>query len=57
MQFPPTVVPTFDDLLNRVVKIVGVSDDLDSSPPARRRLRRSSERRSVRRGRNPITSM
>ncbi len=30
VQFPPTVVPTFDAVLNRVVKIVGVSDDLDS---------------------------
>src|SRR5262250_1749984 len=30
VQFPPTVVPTFDGLLNRVVKIVGVSDALDS---------------------------
>jgi transaldolase len=30
VQFPPTVVPTFDGLLNRVIKIVGVSDDLDS---------------------------
>src|SRR5262245_10454098 len=30
VQFPPTVVPTFDGLLSRVVKIVGVSDDLDS---------------------------
>src|SRR5215471_2596111 len=30
VQFQPTVVPTFDGLLNRVVKIVGVSDDLDS---------------------------
>jgi len=30
VQFPPTVVPTFDGLLTRVVKIVGVSDDLDS---------------------------
>lgn len=30
VQFLPTVVPTFDDLLSRVVKIVGVSDDLDS---------------------------
>jgi len=30
VQFPPTVVPTFDGLLNRVVKIVGISDDLDS---------------------------
>src|SRR5262249_17701309 len=27
---PAIVVPTFDGLLNRVVKIVGVSDDLDS---------------------------
>src|SRR5262245_645284 len=26
VQFPPTVVPTFDGLLSRVVKIVGVSD-------------------------------
>jgi transaldolase len=30
VQFPPTVVPSFDGLLNRVVKIVGVSDDLDA---------------------------
>jgi Cof subfamily protein (haloacid dehalogenase superfamily) len=30
IQSPPIVVPTFDGLLNRVVKIVGVSDDLDS---------------------------
>src|SRR5262249_23577396 len=30
VQFPPTVVSTFDGLLNRVVKIVGVSDDLDA---------------------------
>ena len=30
VQFLPTVVPTFDGLLSRVVKIVGVSDDLDS---------------------------
>ena len=30
VQFLPTVVPTFDALLNRVVKIVGVSDDLDA---------------------------
>src|SRR5262245_24410565 len=29
VQFLPTVVPTFDGLLSRVVKIVGVSDDLD----------------------------
>jgi Cof subfamily protein (haloacid dehalogenase superfamily) len=28
-QFPPTVVPTYDGLLDRVVKIVGVSDDHD----------------------------
>jgi hypothetical protein len=30
VQFHPTALPTFDGLLNRVVKIVGVSDDLDS---------------------------
>jgi Cof subfamily protein (haloacid dehalogenase superfamily) len=29
VQFQPTVVPTYDGLLDRVVKIVGVSDDLD----------------------------
>jgi Cof subfamily protein (haloacid dehalogenase superfamily) len=29
VQFQPTVVPSYDDLLDRVVKIVGVSDDLD----------------------------
>jgi len=27
VKFPPTVVPTYEGLLNRVVKIVGVSDD------------------------------
>ena len=27
VQFSPTAVPTYDDLLDRVVKIVGVSDD------------------------------
>ena len=30
IQSPPTIVPTFDGVLSRVVKIVGVSDDLDS---------------------------
>ena len=30
MQFSPTLVPSFDGLLNRVVKIVGISDDLDA---------------------------
>ena len=30
VQFAPTVVPTFEGLLNRVAKIVGVSDDLDA---------------------------
>jgi Cof subfamily protein (haloacid dehalogenase superfamily) len=29
VQFQPTVVPSYDGLLDRVVKIVGVSDDLD----------------------------
>jgi Cof subfamily protein (haloacid dehalogenase superfamily) len=29
VQFTPTVVPTYDGLLDRVVKIVGVSDDHD----------------------------
>jgi Cof subfamily protein (haloacid dehalogenase superfamily) len=29
VRFPPTVVPTYDGLLDRVVKIVGVSDDHD----------------------------
>jgi Cof subfamily protein (haloacid dehalogenase superfamily) len=29
VQFQPTVVPSYDGLLNRVVKIVGVSDDHD----------------------------
>jgi Cof subfamily protein (haloacid dehalogenase superfamily) len=29
VQFQPTVVPTYDGLLDRVVKIVGVSDDHD----------------------------
>lgn len=29
VQFPPTVVSTYDGLLDRVVKIVGVSDDHD----------------------------
>jgi Cof subfamily protein (haloacid dehalogenase superfamily) len=30
IQFPPTVVRTFDGVLQHVVKIVGVSDDLDA---------------------------
>ncbi len=30
VKFPPTVVATFDDALDRVVKIVGVSDDRDA---------------------------
>jgi len=29
VQFPPTVVPSYDGLLDRAVKIVGVSDDHD----------------------------
>jgi hypothetical protein len=29
VQFPPTAVPSYDGLLDRVVKIVGVSDDHD----------------------------
>jgi Cof subfamily protein (haloacid dehalogenase superfamily) len=29
VQFPPTVVPSYDGLLDRLVKIVGVSDDHD----------------------------
>ena len=31
VQFPPTVVPSYDGLLDRAVKIVGVSDDHDLS--------------------------
>jgi hypothetical protein len=30
VKFPPTVVPSFEGLLDRVVKIVGVSDDKDA---------------------------
>jgi len=30
VKFPPTVVSSFDDLLGNVIKIVGVSDDLDA---------------------------
>jgi len=30
VQFPPTVVPSFEGLLDQVVKIVAVSDDLDA---------------------------
>ncbi|MBD2774278.1 Cof-type HAD-IIB family hydrolase [Iningainema tapete] len=30
VKFSPTVVPSFDDLMDNVVKIVGVSDDLDA---------------------------
>lgn len=30
VKFPPTVVPSFEGLLDQVVKIVGVSDDLDA---------------------------
>ena len=30
VKFPPTVVPSFEGLLNRVAKVVGVSDDLEA---------------------------
>jgi Cof subfamily protein (haloacid dehalogenase superfamily) len=30
VKFPPAVVPTFEDVFDRVVKIVGVSDDLEA---------------------------
>lgn len=30
VKFPPTVVPSFDRLLDKVAKIVGVSDDLEA---------------------------
>jgi Cof subfamily protein (haloacid dehalogenase superfamily) len=30
VKFPPTLVPTFDDLTSGIAKIVGVSDDLDA---------------------------
>jgi Cof subfamily protein (haloacid dehalogenase superfamily) len=30
VKFPPTVVPKFDGLLEKVAKVVGVSDDLDA---------------------------
>jgi Cof subfamily protein (haloacid dehalogenase superfamily) len=30
VKFPPKVVPTFSDALDRVIKIVGVSDDVDA---------------------------
>ncbi len=30
VKFPPTVVPAFEDVFDRVVKIVGVSDDLEA---------------------------
>jgi Cof subfamily protein (haloacid dehalogenase superfamily) len=30
VKFPPTVVPDFADLMNEVVKVVGISDDLDA---------------------------
>ena len=30
MQFPPTVVPTFDGLFDHVAKIVGISQDYDA---------------------------
>jgi Cof subfamily protein (haloacid dehalogenase superfamily) len=30
VRFPPTVVPTYDGLLDQLVKIVGVSDDVDA---------------------------
>ncbi|MBW4442020.1 MAG: Cof-type HAD-IIB family hydrolase [Plectolyngbya sp. WJT66-NPBG17] len=30
VKFPPTVVPSFDKLFDNVVKVVGVSDDLDA---------------------------
>ena len=37
VKFPPTVVSTYEGLLDRVVKIVGVSDDHGADGPLRRR--------------------
>jgi Cof subfamily protein (haloacid dehalogenase superfamily) len=39
-QFPPTVVPNYDGLLDRAVKIVGVSDDHDLVERAETALRK-----------------
>ena len=37
--FPPTVVPSFEGLLNRVAKVVGVSDDLEAVARCERDVR------------------
>lgn len=41
LQFAPTVVDGFDDLLDRAVKIVGVSDDTDRMKKAERAVQRA----------------
>lgn len=45
VKFAPSVVPTFEGVLDRIVKIVGVSDDPDAMVRCTEELRRSLGRR------------
>jgi Cof subfamily protein (haloacid dehalogenase superfamily) len=45
VKFPPTVVATFEDVLDRVVKIVGVSDDHDAMTRCVTEVQRTSGQR------------
>jgi hypothetical protein len=45
VKFSPSVVPTFEGVLDRIVKIVGVSDDPDAMVHCAEELRRSLGRR------------
>jgi len=45
VKFSPSVVPTFEGVLDRIVKIVGVSDDPDAMVRCTEELRRSLGRR------------
>jgi len=57
IQSPPVVVPTFDGLLSRVVKIVGVSDDLESVARCEAAAQAQFGARSLPRAHSRTTSM
>jgi hypothetical protein len=56
VKFPPTVVASFDGLLDNVVKITGVSDDLEAVARCEADTRREADPRSRRHGRSPTIS-
>jgi hypothetical protein len=56
VKFEPKVVADFDDRLDKVVKIVGVSDDLDRVRRCEADAQTAFGHRAQRTGRSPITS-